>query len=90
MKNTPCATDVKQCASSIWSRMQRPTVRQSLHYEISLLPDPNAARSDAFKLRLGGTHVCPLWKPVLIAVVALITIVIACKCKCKCKCERDE
>lgn len=85
MKNTLCASDIKQCACSMWEGIKRPTVRQSLHYEISLLPTANASADRAFKLRLGGTHVCPLWKVVLVVAAMVIALSVACKCKCKCE-----
>lgn len=85
MKNTPCTTDMKQYACAMWTSIKRPTVRQTVHYELSLLPDKNAASDQRWTLRLGGTHVCPLWKLLLLAAVATITFAIACKCKCTCK-----
>ena len=89
MKNNLCPTEIKQCAASMWESVKRPTVRQTLHYELSLLPGKTASQSDSWTLRLGGTHVCPLWKLLLLATAAVITVAVFCKCKCKCEDQKS-
>ncbi|MBQ7338625.1 MAG: hypothetical protein IJW40_09275 [Clostridia bacterium] len=82
MKTQDCCTSMKECATSLWQKIKRPTVRQTLRYDFGIYPDRNATEpKDAINFHLGGTHVCPLWKIVLVAAVALITIAITLKCK---------
>lgn len=81
MKNQECCTHVKECARGMLRAAARPTLRQTLHYDVGIYPDASANEKSALQLHLGGTHSCPLWKIVLVAAVALITLVVSWKCR---------
>lgn len=75
-----CCESAKDCASSLWQKAKRPTVRQTLRYDFKLYPNGTECDSDAMNFHLGGTHACPLWKLVLVATVAVITLAITWSC----------
>ena len=81
MKNTPCCQDIKACAASLWQKAKQPTVRQTLRYDVGIYPDEMTAERDAVQFHVGGTHSCPLWKLVLVAIVAIATLIITWKCR---------
>ncbi len=82
MKPQDCCTGMKECATALWQKAKKPTVKQTFHYDVGIYPDAATPGSkNALRLHLGGTHSCPLWKLILVAAVALITLAVTLKCK---------
>ena len=80
MKHSNCCQSMKECACTLWDKAKRPTVRQTLRYDLGIYPDGENTHADkALRMHFGGTHTCPLWKLLLVIAALVVTLLVACK-----------